>query len=336
MLDKELLQRGNALSPPTLFQAMPSPRLGCEGPSHVNDGQAERKEEEMSESSFTQALHCHVFTPASEAPAAKESELPQHECIRIFVQHEDSAHPMPCKVDNRCTAGILTQAEASLGSLSLPIAPRSLVGTHLPLGEPLQENQHVMLFQNFPPSTRCPFESTRFCWHHQNHVRLPCTRLEALWRQQAWVATDEMNYYLTATQVHNRANPFPTTMFLHEADASEMAMEWLAIALSTTDDTKAWCSATIIAGHWVPVVIKHEANLIQFHTTPEGSCLLQPASQIMHDQNKTIEITQTLLPQAFAADCGFQALEWILATLNDAAPTAVPATTAAQETTVCT
>ena len=89
-----------------------------------------------------------------------------------------------------------------------------------------------MLFQNFPPSIRCPFESTRFCWHHQNHVRLPCTRLETLWRQQAWVATDEMNYYLTATQVHNRANPFPTIMFLHEADASEMAMEWLAIALS--------------------------------------------------------------------------------------------------------
>ena len=284
-----MLKCPDMMSPPTLVHAMPSPRLGCEGPPHEmprDGGDAE----DDTVSSFTRALQDHDFANASDASVPGHMDPPvDSDVITIRVQHEQAKHPIMYKVPVNCTAGVLTQAEARLGSLTLPIAPRSNVGTHLPLDQQLHPDQHVLLFQNFPSSLRCPFESTRYCWQHQNHIKLPCTRIEALWQQQAWVAQDEMNYYLESTQVDNRATPFPTACFLHEADATETAGEWLETALHTTDTTKPWCSAAIIAGHWIPIIITHEDTVVHLHTTPEGSCLLQPATDSVHKQTKTIE-----------------------------------------------
>eukprot|EP00435_Cladocopium_sp_Y103_P028852 s1474_g7.t1 len=80
---------------------------------------------------------------------------------------------------------------------------------------------------------------------------------------------------------------------------------------------KPWCSAAIVAGHWIPLVIKHSQTAIQIHTTPEGDCFLVQARQIAQAQGKEIEIYQKILPQAFAADCGFQSLAWMIALVND-------------------
>ena len=293
--------------PPTLFQAMPPPRLGCGGPSH-------------------------------DAPTEKETELTAnhsvdngtHEYMNVFVKHEHSMHPIPCTVPVDCTAGTLTKAEAALKSMTMPIAPRSLVGTHLPLDSKLHPDQYVMIYQNFPKSNKCPFFSSRFVQPMQPVSKfLPCTRLEALWHQEAWVANDEMNYYLEATMVHDKAFPFPTAVFMSEADAEETASEWLDLAINALDVAKPWCSAAIIACHWVPVVITHFPQVIEFSTTPEGSCLIQLASNLVHARGKTIEVKQTLLPQAFPADCGFQTLAWLVARLHEDQAEAISPTKAA-------
>ena len=215
--------------------------------------------------------------------------------------------------------------------MSLPIAPRSIVGTHLPLDQILHSEQYVVLHDSLPKSSRCPFLDTKYSTSPAKmHLGLPCTRIEALWRQKAWVAADEMAYYLEATQYGDQANPFPPANFQDEADASETAMDWLAIGMEAHDTDKPWCSAAIIASHWVPVIIEHQDQTIKFITTPEGSCLLEPASLLTHAAGKTLEVTQRLLPNTFAGDCGFQSIAWMIAILIDHRVEAMTATRASQ------
>lgn len=52
-------------------------------------------------------------------------------------------------------------------------------------------------------------------------------------------------------------------------------------------------------------------------TTPEGSCLIEVATQLAHAQQMTIEVKQTNLPHSFDADCGFQCLAWLIAVIHD-------------------
>ena len=313
-------------APPTRFQAMPSPRLGCEGPSP--DGKRDHPERNEDETKFETHEACMQAIDSSETP---DLQPKINGTMTIFVKTEMSQHPTPCTVPTDCTVGRVTKAEANLGALNMPIVPRSLVGTHLPLDTTLHPDQHVLLFQTLPKCFKCPFVNSRFVQPPSVlSETLPCTRLEALWHQQAWVATDEMNFYLEATQIDDRAYPFPTTVFLHEADADATAGEWMELAFDSLDKSRPWCSAAIVASHWVPVIIKHHETSIQFITTPEGTCLIPLATQLAHAQNKTIEVSQKLLPQVFQADCGFQTLAWLITLLNDGPMTAISATRAAQ------
>eukprot|EP00435_Cladocopium_sp_Y103_P008923 s91_g2.t1 len=231
----------------------------------------------------------------------------EEETMVIFVKHEESIHPMPYTVPKDATAGRLTHAEAKLGTFSLPVTPRSLVGTHVPLDAEMHPNQYVLLHQKMPDSHRCPFVSSKFSDSVQIvELGLPCTRFEALWHQQAWVANDEMDYYLEAVQVEGKALPFPTAVFHNEAEASEWAHEWLAVAMDTEVLDKPWCSAAIVGAHWIPMVLRQHGDVIMIDTTPEGNCFLDSITQIAHRQGKKVECHQKILPQAFSADCGFQ------------------------------
>lgn len=89
-------------------------------------------------------------------------------------------------------------------------------------------------------------------------------------------------------------------------------------------------SCHIVAYHWIPVIIVHQGNIIKFSTTPEGSCLIQPASNIAKGLGKTLEVSQRLLPTEFPGDCGFQSIAWLIAVLNDFQVEAMTATRAAQ------
>ena len=274
------------------FQAKPLPRLGCGGPPHADD-KDRNVDEELDEDTTI-------------------SEL-----MVIFMKHPEALHPKPFLVDSQTTPRKLTHAEAKLRTMKLPIAPRSLVGTHLQLDTPLQQHQYALLHETLPKQMKCPFLSTKYTENaNLPMLQMPCTRFEALWNQQAWVARDEMTYYLEATQYCNQANPFPPTTFHCETAANEWADEWLAIAIGATDTDRPWCSAAIVTAHWIPVVIFQDLTTIRLLTTPEGSCFIPAATRLAHGLGKTLEVSQRLLPQNFPGDCGFQSLAWLIAMIN--------------------
>jgi hypothetical protein len=250
--------------------------------------------------------------------------------MEVFVLHAEAKFPIPYKVATDATPGKLTVAEARLQTMPLPIAPRSLVATHLKLDQPLHAEQYVLLHENLPESAKCPFLCTKYSNMQMTlNLGLPCSRFEALLRQQGWVAKDEMTYYLEATEYDDQGYPFPPAIF-NETDAKETAKDWLEIGINVHATDKPWCSAAAVAAHWIPLIISHQGNVIQLMTTPEGTCLIEPASQIAHAMGKTIEVTQRILPEAFPGDCGFQAIAWLIANLNNFAVEAMSASRAAQ------
>lgn len=246
--------------------------------------------------------------------------------IQIWIIRDDRLEPDEIKVPVGTTPGQLTQAEARLMTMVQPIFPRSWIGTPLPLYEPLEDKQVVYLHQQ-PPSIKCPAITGI---QPSEVVQPPVCRIHVLWKQQAWVALDEMQFYLEGTIASEDTKVFQPKTYFHEAAADEEAGVWLHRPLTEVDDKSTFVSAAIVQGHWIPVKITRHDRCIQLTTTPEGSCFLRAAQEITADLGLTLEVHQKVLPQAFAADCGFQAFAWIVAMSSGHQPTALPAHKAEQ------
>ena len=115
-----------------------------------------------------------------------------------------SSQPMP-----EPHSGQITPAEANLCSLTQPIAPRTWVNTPLALYSDVEDLQFVLLQQTFHQA-KCPCIAA--CAQLPD-FQFPCTGVQALWKQQAWVADDDMDYYLTVLCAIGEACSFEPATF---------------------------------------------------------------------------------------------------------------------------
>eukprot|EP00435_Cladocopium_sp_Y103_P039430 s1625_g10.t1 len=122
-----------------------------------------------------------------------------------------------------------------------------------------------------------------------------------------------MEFYLDIIMQQHLADSMPTATFFSAAAVQDESTVWLRDMIFYVEDANTCISACVIEKHWIPVLIRREGSIIHFHTTPEGSPLLQPAQDLANWQNMTLRVVQEPLPQAFAADCGFQAFAWLFA-----------------------
>ena len=242
---------------------------------------------------------------------AQHDEAPS--TIRAWTCVANGQSPLVIRLPVGTTPGQLTQAEANLGTMEQPIAPRSWVNTHLPLHDPLEDRQAVFLYDAMPLESKCPLV-TQFC--QQPHIDFPCTRLEALWKQKSWVAQDEMMFYLAATKQGIEINTFPTNAFLNDTAARCEAATWLQQAIEWVTPDRPWISAAIVAKHWIPIIIHRQSTTLFITTTPEGDAFIEAAQQVTAQVGLTLKGIQKMMPQSFHGDCGFQAFSWIMALLN--------------------
>ena len=247
-------------------------------------------------------------------PLCKAGTLGETKLISVMILDDFEGFPYTCQVPLGTTVMQITKAEDTLRGT--PVRPMTLVNTHLPLCLPVEDQQVIVLCEHPSEVSNCPYTNVEYAGPN---LQLPCSRIEALWRQQAWVAIDEMEFFLEATMVEDAAIPFPPTCYISIDDAKTGSTQWLQTAFDSCVHSAdmPWCSAAIVAKHWIPVVVCQKGQEIHFTTTPEGSCFVDAATALCHQQGKTLKVNQTLLPQAFPADCGFQSLAWLIAVLNN-------------------
>ena len=139
------------------------------------------------------------------------------------------------------------------------------------------------------------------------------SRLQLLHTQQAWVASDEIYYYLDMATQDGRAHASPP--FVHEALKIKA---WLA-TLCKGVQGKPVVSAVLLKGHWHPVHLQVQSTSFVLTTTP-GLALHLTEHDGCVQMPSPLEIRCKELQSRFKADCGFQTVAWICAQLHPNEP----------------
>ena len=129
-----------------------------------------------------------------------------------------------------------------------------------------------------------------------------------LYRQESWVAHDEMSFYLALLTYQNECASHAPLVF---TGLPCQFHQWVSVCLGIQVE---WVVSAILADHhWIPVVFqKTHDDAIQIFTTREGFQLFRCEYQIP-DKMQVQVIT---MPSLFSADCGFQTVGWILKILT--------------------
>eukprot|EP00438_Fugacium_kawagutii_P019755 Skav205110 [mRNA] locus=scaffold2918:245006:249760:- [translate_table: standard] len=144
-------------------------------------------------------------------------------------------------------------------------------------------------------------------------------RANLLWQQQGWVSMDEMHHYVQFIE-----HSYPSTMLnpVHIADRPDASTETTKVIVRAVkaagEDVNTSIKAFLLLfqHHWVPVAIKHQEGTIQICTESTfASLLAQVLQHTLGDHD--MHILGTEMARTFEADCGFQAISWILQMLKD-------------------
>ena len=129
----------------------------------------------------------------------------------------------------------------------------------------------------------------------------PIERIRVLHQQEAWVASDEMQFYLTTFASTGQAASYPPFVDAKSVFAPKFTIDfhtWVQDTLENNSMDAILVSAVLCQNHWHPWVVMHTAT---------GTVVLT-TDQIHKLAPSNLSCTRVVvkLPQVFNADCGFQ------------------------------
>ena len=250
---------------------------------------------------------------ASTVPYDEEGKRANHSdaMLQIWVQGIGQQDIHPIRVKAGTTVGTVMQAEYSIEASQAILTPTSWMGQAWALGSEVFEDQIILAR---PGTTwnpaRCPVNGGVAPVFHEHE-----TRLNTLLHQEAWMAIDEFNFYLSEWEVNGSYAVYPAGEFHPEQEWSHQIQQWLGtdpfVAKGVCLHGQGITTAVLSLGHWIPVVMTlGEAGII-LHIPPSNPELVQAISQWAGTTKCTpVEVP---VPTMFRADCGWQALSWLMA-----------------------
>eukprot|EP00438_Fugacium_kawagutii_P013014 Skav219674 [mRNA] locus=scaffold3149:156736:166299:+ [translate_table: standard] len=257
--------------------------------------------------------------PAPELAQVELPGLPEETSEKhgiLTVRHVDDDTVIKVRVSETTTAGQLTVAEDKLHSMSQPISTRTWCNAYLPLTDQVGDHAMCQISATCYEPLECP---NRCDQPKLPDVTFPCTREDALMRQQGWVSCDEMDFYLAALQTDDLALKIDTRNFVNQAEASASVAEWLAEVLQADPDLY-FVTAYVVGNHWIPLVIHTGMFSVDIWTTTDDAGVAKTLESLL---SSSVSIRHVPLPHAFAADCGFQSLAWAVAVIQQQQPEAL-------------
>ena len=262
------------------------------------------------------------------SPKSNTQQMPSSTvCIQIV--HPEAREQFFTKVEAEATVGSITVAEAKLSSLAQPIRVNTSMGTPIKIAETMTPMQQVFLREMSERG------KTHSCPPGILPVSMltdqPKTRLEVLYQQEAWVAVDEMDFYLelvTSTGLANKG-PIMTVPLHYEDEEIEPMLQRWTCSLAPHDAAPGLIATAIwVEEHWIPVVIHLDQGKVTVCTTQGGKNWMDLATRALGNHLTVIAIPIT---EAFPNDCGFQAIGWLMSATTDpeffASTSAPPAVT---------
>eukprot|EP00435_Cladocopium_sp_Y103_P057637 s101_g19.t3 len=233
--------------------------------------------------------------------------------IQVIRQDDMFATHMRIKAD--ATVGSITVAEAKMGSLVPPICVNTSVGTRIPSAATTTPYQQVFLKEMAKYGSGTTREAIRIPLELFDPRPIP--RISLLYRQEGFVASDEMAWYLRMVTATGQATSTPAAILpeFYEDEELELRMQnWFAEAMLVADAPCTLVTAIYAHFHWFPVGIRFANGVFDIFTTPGGRDWVQI---IAKDMPKLCTIHTREIGQSFPNDCGFQCVAWLISFVFD-------------------
>ena len=223
----------------------------------------------------------------------------------IQVIHPGVDTPLFAVVPPGTTAGMVAVADGKLEGLVEPNRTLDAVGSLLGCSSLVQPFQQLFLR---PMGESSKTDAFRFgpTWHFPPNA--PCTRYKALLGQEAWVANDEISFYLSLIQETGLCCYAPPFVYQHCIDELD---NWFLHCLGKVESSLVLISVIWVDSHWLPVVFHLQESQTTVYSTAQGLQILA------HLKSPTIEFESIHVPQIFDADCGFQAINSIIRLVHE-------------------
>lgn len=263
--------------------------------------------------SFTQSIMADIWDiervvdagfDSNQGPCNTSAHDEKCHYVQLFFPGE--SRPSFVKVPKDATMGSIQVAEDRLMTIAQPTRPNNVVGVPIPIASVTGPFQQIFLRQvaNYQQA-KCGESSGPF-WDLEDNQVVP--RIDILFQQEAWVAKDEMDFYLTFIQKSQIGIAIPS--FVEIIDNESMQAWWNQCTTMSCKHPVA--SAICHKHHWSPIVVSTTDGILQVLTTTEGKELL-----IGHLLVEEKCISTLTTPQVFKADCGFQSVGVIIQALTD-------------------
>ena len=180
------------------------------------------------------------------------------------------------------------------------------VGVALPLGSLTEAGQQIFI-RSIVPTTHL---------HPPPHVPAaltnghPVTRYQFLTQQQAFVAVDEMNYYLRRLAASGEVytvDPCVVPLHYFVEELQSILFKWASVALQALASHTRVISALLVDNHWFPVYFHTNAFGLRCATSTEGVEWMQVATQSIPN----LQVHGFVQGSQFDNDCGFQTIAWL-------------------------
>eukprot|EP00435_Cladocopium_sp_Y103_P032921 s2188_g8.t1 len=277
--------------------------------------------------SFTQEMLQHI----DRIPDTSH-DVPADHTHLIQLIRQDDLQPSFVRIHKEATVGSITVAESKMGSMTQPICVNTCVGTRIPSATTTQPYDQIFLKEMASYGSGTTSEAINMPL--ELHSDQPITRIALLYRQEGFVADDEMQFYLSMLTATGQANHAPCAIIpeFYEDDELVLIMQnWFAAIMLEAEAPCTIVTALYAHYHWFPVGIKFASGKLDLYTTEGGKAWLQVLAQ---DMPSICTVHTCNVDRSFPNDCGFQAIAWIVGFVFDTHPTrtshpAVSATTAA-------
>ena len=224
------------------------------------------------------------------------------------------AEPHRVKVSPGTTVGQLSQAEAKVDTLVQPIAITTLTGIPLALNCPLTVAAWYVIQDGAVHTLpKCAQVHAEQCLSIDLQGT---TRLQGLIRQGPLVAVDEMCFYASLVRNQGHQIQIATPLVLDEPDDQHQELASWAMQCKheheISPDTTEFLVPVLHMSHWSPIGLSVSDQVAVMHVPQE---LMQSISSIVTDEcgPNEVQFKSFILPTAFAADCGFQTVNWMFA-----------------------
>ena len=226
------------------------------------------------------------------------------EAHHVQVFYPWSSIPSFIKIKKDVTIGCIEVAESNMGNVYQPVRTNNIVGVKLPIASKTDPFQQLIMHYA-PTFKHGPIEHGPN-WPFDENMCF--SRVELLFRQEGWVAQDEMNYYLGVLEAAGLGQA--KSAYIMNPDSSPLE-DWIHTCISDLQVHRTIFSALLVDSHWIPIVFQQTTQGIQVFSTRQGLDMID--AKTFDD----VEFGETFTPQRFHADCGFQTVGAIIQTTTD-------------------